>query len=156
MDCCCSCSVTESCLTLCDGIDWACQASLSSCPLSCWCYVNISSSAAPFFASNLSQHQGLFPVSQLFPSSGQSIGASASASVIPMNIQGWFPLGFTVWSHCCPRNCQESSLAPQFEGISSLLLSFLYGPILISIHDYWKSHSFDYTDLCQLGDVFAF
>ena len=44
---------------------------------------------------SLSQHQGLFPVSQLFTSSGQSIGASASASVLPMNIQGWLPLGLT-------------------------------------------------------------
>ena len=44
---------------------------------------------------NLSQHQGLFPTSQLFASDGQSIGPSASASVLPMNIQGWFPLGLT-------------------------------------------------------------
>ena len=49
----------------------------------------------PSPAFNLSQHQGLFPVSQLFISGGQSIGASASASVLPMNIQCWFPLGLT-------------------------------------------------------------
>ena len=97
-----------------------------------------------------------FPMSQLFPSSDQSIGVSASTSVLSMYIQEWFPLSFTVWSHWSPRNSQESSLAPQFEGISSLVLSFLYGPILISIQGYWKSHSFDYTDLCQLGDVFVF
>ena len=59
-----------------------------------------------------------FPISQLFPSSGQSIGASASASIIPVNIQGWFPFG-SHWSCCCPRNSQESPLAPQFRGISS-------------------------------------
>ena len=47
------------------------------------------------FAFNLSQHQGIFPVSQLFESGNQSIGASASASVLPMNIQDWFPLGWT-------------------------------------------------------------
>jgi len=44
---------------------------------------------------NLSQDQGFFPVSSLFPSGGQSIGGSTSASVLPMNIQGWFPLGLT-------------------------------------------------------------
>ena len=52
-------------------------------------------SPSPVF--NLSQHQGSFPVSQFFTSGCQSIGASASASVLPMNIQGWFPLGLTGW-----------------------------------------------------------
>ena len=63
------------------------------CPLSQWCYPTISSSVALFFVFNLSQHQGFFPMSQLFTPGGQSIGASASASVLPMNIQGWYPLG---------------------------------------------------------------
>ena len=44
----------------------------------------------------------------------------------------------------------------QFESINSFALSFLCGPTLISIHDYWKNHSFDYTDLCQQGDISAF
>ena len=53
------------------------------------------------------------------------------------------------WSPCCPRDPWESSLAPQFESINSLVLSLLYGPALMSIEiDYWKNHSFDYTDLC--------
>ena len=51
---------------------------------------------------------------------------------------------------------QESSLAPQFKSISSLVLSFLYGPTLTPIHDYRKNHSFDYTDLCLQRDVSAF
>ena len=63
------------------------------------------------------------PVSQLFASSGQSIGASVSASVLAMNIQDWFPLGFTVWSPCSPRDSQESSPTPQFKCINSLALS---------------------------------
>ena len=50
---------------------------------------------------------------------------------------------FDLWS---PRDSQESSPAPQFKSISSLVLSLLYGPALTSIHDYWKNHSFDYTD----------
>ena len=92
-------------------------------------------------AFNLSQHQ-YFPVTQLFTSSGQSIGTSASESVFPMNIQGWFPL-WLVWSACSPRDSQESSPTPQFERIHSSAFSLLYGPTLTSIHDYWKNHSFD-------------
>ena len=67
-----------------------------SCPLSQWCHPSISSSVVPFSSCPQSfPASGSFPVSQLFPSGGQSIGASASASVLPMNIQGWFPLGFS-------------------------------------------------------------
>ena len=63
------------------------------CPLSQWCHPTISSSAVPFSSAfSLSQHQGLFQ-SQLFISGGQGVGASASGSVLPMNIQDWFPLG---------------------------------------------------------------
>ena len=63
------------------------------------------------FAFNLSQHQNLFPMRQLFTSGGQSIGASASASVLPMNIQGWFPLGLT------------GSISLQFKGFSRVFSS---------------------------------
>ena len=76
-------------------------------------------------------------MSQHFASGGQSIGASASESVLPMKkIQGWFPLGLTGLSPCCPRDAaQESSSAPQFECISSSALSLLYGPTLTSMRD---------------------
>ena len=66
------------------------RAHSNSCPLSQWFHPTISSSVIPF---NLSQHQGLFPMSQFFTSGGLSIGALAS--VLPMNIQGRFPLGLT-------------------------------------------------------------
>ena len=74
-----------------------------------------------------------------------SIGwsVSASASVLPVNIQNWFPLGWTDWSPCSPRDSQESSPTPQFKSINSSALSFLYSPTLTSIHDYWKNHSLD-------------
>ena len=98
---------------------------------------------------------GSFQMSQLFASGGQSIGVSASASVLPMNIQDWFPLGWT-GSPCSPRDSQESSPTPPFKSINSLALSFLYGPTLTSIHDYWKHHSFDYTDICWQSSVSAF
>ena len=63
----------------------------NSCPLSQWCYLTISSFAVPFsFGLQFFQALGSFPMSQLFTSGGQSIAASASASVLPMNIQDWF------------------------------------------------------------------
>ena len=77
-----------------------------------------------------------------FASHSQSIGASASASVLSMNIQDWFLLRL-VLSPCSPRDSQESSPTPQFKSINSRMLRFHYGPTLTSIHDYWKNHSFD-------------
>ena len=68
----------------------------NSCPLSWWCHPVISSSVVPFSSCLQSfPASGAFPMSQLFTSGGQRIGASASASVFPMNIQGWFSLGLT-------------------------------------------------------------
>ena len=70
----------------------------NSCPLSRWCHPTISSSVIPF-SSGLQSFptSGSFQMSQLFTSSGQSIGVSASASVLPMNVQDWFPFGWTGW-----------------------------------------------------------
>ena len=62
---------------------------------------------------------GSFPMSQLFASGGQSIGVSASTSVLPMNIQDWFPLGWTGGSPCCPRDSPKSFPRLQFKSISS-------------------------------------
>ena len=68
----------------------------NSCPMSQWCHPTISSSVFPF-SSHLQSFpaSGSFPMSQLFTSGGQSIGVTASASVLPMNTQDWFPLGLT-------------------------------------------------------------
>ena len=69
-----------------------------SCPLSRWCHPTISSSVIPFCSRVQSfPASGSFPMSQVFTSGGQSIGVSASVSVLPMNIQDWFPLGWTGW-----------------------------------------------------------
>ena len=88
----------------------------NSCLLCQRCYPTISSSVSSF-SSYLQSFSavGSFPMNQLFTSGGQSIGVSASASVLPMNIQDWFPLGFMIWSPCSPRDSQESSPTPQFE-----------------------------------------
>ena len=118
----------------------------NSCPLSRWCHPTISSSVVPFSSCLQSfPASGTFQIMQLFASGGQSIGISASASVLPMNIQDWSPLGWTGWISCTAsaRNSQESSPTPQFKGINSSALSFLYSPNLTSIHDYWKNHSLD-------------
>ena len=67
----------------------------SSCPLSWWCHPTISSSVLPFSCFQSFPASGSLPVSQLFTSGGQSVGVSTSTSVLPMNIQDWFPLGWT-------------------------------------------------------------
>ena len=118
------------------------RACSNSCPLSQWCHPTISSSVIPFSCPQSFLASESFPVSQLFTSDGQSIGASAS--VLSMNIQDYFPLGLT-WSPCSPRDSQESSPTPQFKSVNSLVLSLLYGPTLTSIHDHWRNHSFDCT-----------
>ena len=70
----------------------------NSCPLSRWCHPTISSSVSPFFSCLQSfPASGSFQMSQFFQSDGQSIGVSASASVLPMNTYDWFPLGWTGW-----------------------------------------------------------
>ena len=147
-------SVTQSYLTLCDPIDgstagfpvyhqlpeftqthvyWVGDAFQPSHPLS-----------SPFPpAFNLSQKQGLF----------QGVSCSYQvAKVLEFQLQHqsfqWiFRTNFLedglVWSPCSPRDSQESSPTPQFKSINSSVLSLLYVPTLISIHDYWKNHSFD-------------
>ena len=95
----------------------------------------------------------IFPsisMSQLFVSVGEIIGASAS--ILPVNIQDWFP-GLIL---CSLRDSQEPSPTPQLESISSSALSFIYGPIFTSLQDYRKNHNFDYTELCWQNDVSAF
>ena len=129
------------------------RAFSNSRPLSRWCHPTILSSVVPFsFCLQFFPASGSFPMSWLFISGGQSIGTSTSSSV---NIQGWFPLGFADLVSCSPKDSQESSPVPQFERINSTL-SLLYGPILTFIHDYWKNHSFDYTDFCWQSNVSAF
>ena len=116
----------------------------NSCPSSQWCHPTISYFVVPFsFCLKSFPVSGSSPITQFFTTGGQRIGDSALASVFPMNIQDWFPLGLTGLILCSPKDSQESSPTPQFKSINSLMLSFLYGPTLTSMHDYWKNHSFD-------------
>ena len=117
----------------------------NSCPLSWWCQLSISSSVVPFSSSLQSvPASGSFPMSQLFAWSGQSIGVSASASVLPKNTQDWSPLEWTGWISLQSKGLSRVfSNTPQFKRINSLALSFLHSPNLTSIHDHWKNHSLD-------------
>ena len=112
----------------------------NSCPSSRWCHPTSSSSVVPFSScpQSLPASRSL-PMSQLFASSGQSIGVSASTSVLPVNTQDWSPSGWTGWISLQ----LESSPTPQFKSINSSALNFLYSPTLMSIRDQWKNHSLD-------------
>ena len=120
------------------------EAYSNSCPLSRWSHPTISSSVIPF-SSRLQSFRasGPFQMSQCFTSGGQSIGVSASALVLPMTIQNWFPLGWTGWISLLSKGLSGSSPTPQFKSICSSAFSFLYSPTLTSIHDYWKKQSLD-------------
>ena len=134
------------------GQDWS-DLAAAACLLSRWCHPTISSSVVRFSCLQSFPAPGSFKMNWLFTLGSQSIGASATPSVLPMNIQDWFPLGWTGWIFLPSKDSQESSPTPQFKSINSFALSLLYGPTLTSIHDYWKNHSFDYTDLCWQSNV---
>ena len=104
----------------------------------------LSSPSPPSF--NLFQHQGLFHC-QFIPSGGQSSGVSASASVLPMNIQDWFPSGRAGWISLQSKGFSRVFSNTQFKNINSLVLSLFYSPTVTSIHDHWKNHSFEYMDI---------
>ena len=159
-------SVNQSCLTLCDTVDCSmpgfpvhqqlpelAQSDVHRVGDSIQLYLLLSSTSPPAF--NLSQHQG-----QFFALDGQSIGnhietiLEIKIETIWFEVLQWifrtdFLLDWLVWSLCSPRDSQESSPTPQLKSINYLVLSFLYGSTLTSIHDNWKNHSFDYTDLCH-------
>ena len=127
--------------------------STQTCPSSRWCHPTISSSVVPFSRPQSFPASRSFQLSQLFTSGGQSIGVSASASVLPMNTQDWPPLGWTCWISLQSKSLLQT---PQFKIINALALSFLYSPTLTFIHDHWKNHSLDKTDRCLQSNVSAF
>ena len=159
----CCCSVVKSCLTLCDPMDCSTPGSPVLLYLLEFAQIHIhwvgdavwpSHLLLPLslFAFSLFQHQDLF----------QWIGSSHQvAKVLELQQQcfQWifradFLSDWLVSFPCSPRDSQESSLAPQFEGISSSALSLLYGPT--SEHNYWKKHSFVYMDVCWQSYFSAF
>ena len=129
----------------------------SSCPLNQWCYLIISYSANLFyFCFQSSPASGSFPVSQLCTSSGQSITISVLASVLSMNIEGWFVLGLTglisLQSERPSRVFSSTTIwKHRFFGIQPSLWSNSH----IYIWLLEKLVAFDYMDLCQQSDVSA-
>ena len=148
-------SVAQSCPTLCDphGLQHtrlpcpslAPGAYSNSCPLCRWCHLTISSSVIPFSSSLQSfPASGSFPMSQFFASGGHSIGVSASAAVLPMNIQAWFPLGMTglqsviqgttrvvqLWSKGLSSLIQHHSLKPSVLWHSAFIMVWLSHPYM--------------------------
>ena len=112
-----------------------------SCPLSRWCPPTISLSFTPFSSyPQFFSASRCFPKSWLFASGSQSIGASASVSVLSMNIQGWFHLGWTGLLSLQSKGL-ESSLQHHISKASLFkqVLSLLYSPTLTSVHDSWKN-----------------
>ena len=104
-------------------------------PWSRWCHPTISSSVIPFSSFPAS---GSLPMSQLFPSGGQSIWVSASTSVLPVNTQDWSPLEWTGWI-----SLQSKGLSRVFSNTTGLQRSAFFMVQLTSIHDYWKNRSLD-------------
>ena len=156
-------SVAQSCPTLCDSMDcsmpgfpvhhqllelvqthvhWVGDAIQPSHPLL--------PPSPPAF--NLSQHRGLFQ----WVCSLHQVTKVLKLQLSPSNEYSGL-ISFRIdWFDLLARVSQESSPTPQFKSINSSVLSFLYGPTLTSIHDFWKNHSFEYTDLCQQSNASAF
>ena len=114
------------------------------CPLSRWCHATISSSVIPFSSCPQSfPASGSFQMSQLFASGGQSIGVSASTSVLPMNTQDWSALGWTGWLSLQVQGTLKSLLQHHSSKASILWCSAFFIVPLTSIHDHWKNYSLD-------------
>ena len=164
---CCCCVVVRSCLALCNPLDssvpgllvpyhlldfaqtfvhWVCDAIQLSYPL-------LPLSPPPF---NLSQHQGLLKWVGSLHQVTKVLEFQLQHQSFQWILRVDFLYDWLIWSPCSPRDSQESSPAPQFRSISSLVLTLLFGPIFTSVLDYWENRSFDYTDLCQQSDISAF
>ena len=122
------------------------RACSNSRPLSQWCHPTVSSSVIPFSSCLQSfPASGSFPVSQLFASGGQSIGASASASVLLMNIQDWFPLGLTGLISLLSKGLFRVFSSTTVQNHYFFSTSLPGGTTHTLIHDYRKNHTFHYT-----------
>ena len=116
------------------------RACSNSCPLSLWCHPIISS-----LCCLLLLLLSIFPSIGVFSSEsgGQSIGASASASVFPMNIQCWFPLALTDLISLQSKRLSRVFSNTTVQSINSSALSLPHGIALTSVHDHWRNHRFE-------------
>ena len=156
-------SVAQACLTLCDPTDCSTPGFPVHHQLPGLAQTRVGDAIQPSHplvspsppTFNLSQHQGLFK-SQFFPSGGQRIRVSASASVLPMNVQDWFSSELTCLISFQCKGLSRAFFSTVLRKHHSLVLSLLDGLTFTSVHDYWKNNSFNYTDLCQQSDISAF
>ena len=158
--------VAQSCLTVCDPMD----CSMPGLPVPHhlpglaqthvhWVSEIIQPSHPLLYPSpvfNLSQHQGLFKWVRSSHQVAKGLEIQLQHQAFQWVFRVYFLWNWLVLSPCCLRDSQESSQTPQFKSINSLVFSFLYGQALTSIDDYWKKHSFDYTELCRQSNVSAF
>ena len=121
----------------------------NSCPLSQWCHPTISSSVAPFSSCPV------FPIIRVFSSEPvlchrwPKYWSFSSASVLPVNIQGWFPLGLAGLISLLSKGLSRVFSSTTIQKHQFFCTQPFYGPTLTSVHDYWENHSFDYMDLTQ-------
>ena len=147
---CCFCSVTQSYQTLRDPMDCStpCFSVLHHLPEFVQTHVHWVGDAIQPSHPLLTPS----PLSIIFP----SIRVFSNESVLPKNIQGWFPLGLTGLLSLLSKGLSRVFSSTTNWKHHSSKLSLLYGPTLTTVHDYWKNHCFDYVDLCWQSDVSAF
>ena len=149
------------------GLQHASSSRSSSFPKVClnssllcqWFHPVFSSSDALFsFCPQSFPGSGTFPISWLFTSDDQNTGASASASVIPMSIQGWYPLGWTGLISLLSKRLSGVFFSTTYFAfcINYFAFCFLYCPAFTTIRDHWEDHSLYYMDLCRQSNVSAF
>ena len=127
----------------------------NSCPLNRWCHPIISPSVVPFSSCPQSfSASGSFPMSWPFTSGGQSIGASAS--VLPVNSQSWFPLGLTGLISLLSKGLSRVFFSTTIRKHQLFNAQPSLWSTLTSLHDYWKHRSFDYIDLSWQWDALLF
>ena len=158
--CCCCCSVTKMCPALCDPMDCSTPgfSVLHHLPEFAQTHVHWVNDAIQWYhpllspsspAFNLAQHLSIFQWVHFSHQVAKVLEFQLQHQLFQWIFRVDFLWDWLVWSPCCPKDSQESSLPPQFESINSAVLSLLYGPTLTSIHDQWRNYSFDYIELFQ-------
>ena len=119
------------------------RAYSNSCPSSRWCHSTILSSVVPFFCPQSFPASGSFQMSHFFASGGQSIGVSASASVLAMNIQEWSPLGWAGWISLQSKRLSRVFSNTTVQKHQFFSAQLFFSPTLASMHNHWNNHSLD-------------
>ena len=125
-------------------------------PSSQWCHQPSHPLSSPFLLASIFPSIRVFSNESVLCIMWPNIGASASTSALPMNIQDWFPLGLTGWVTLQSKGLSRVFSNTTVQKHQTSVLNCLYSPTLTSIHDYWKNNSFKAIDLCWQSNVSAF